>query len=78
MKTSKQLQRLEVTVREQGSLIEQLIRLNPVQVKWVPAKRAAELYGVSSRTLYNWRVHGLVEHKTINGQLFYSINPLMD
>ena len=59
------------------TILNKLLSQQPIHIHWVSRKKAAELYDVSQRTIYNWQHDGQIKFKEINGKDYYSVVPLL-
>lgn len=76
-KESTVIKAIEVQLRSQSLVLENLKKNQPIQIMWVSKKKAAELYGVGERTIYNWATDGMIQTKKICDRTYYSVAPLV-
>jgi hypothetical protein len=74
---NKRVEQMWIEMRAFVYQLNQLIEEKPYQIIWVSKKKAAELYGVSTRTIHNWAEKGDLQIKTIGTKTFYCILPLL-
>ena len=74
----KENKRLIRSISTMNSLLNKLTSNRPELVYWVCKKKAAELYGVSTRTIYTWKKENKIQWKKINDKVYYSILPLTE
>jgi hypothetical protein len=65
-------------LKKQNMVLESIAKNQTNQTYWVCKKKAAQLYGVSLKTIYNWSVSGGLKTKEFNGKTYYSILPLVN
>lgn len=76
-KKEREIIRINRQLAYQNTIIINLLKEHNPTTTWISKKKAADIYGVSLKTIYNWDKSGQLNSKIINGKKYYDISILM-